>query len=78
MTNYADAGVDIDAGNRAVKLMGDAVRSTNTLPCFPNSAPSAACSRRRASVMDPSRRLHRWCGTKVELAARHGGWNGRP
>ena len=30
MTNYADAGVDIDAGNRAVKLMGDAVRSTNT------------------------------------------------
>ncbi len=29
-TTYADSGVDIDAGNRAVELMKDAVRSTYT------------------------------------------------
>ena len=34
MTNYADMGINIDAGNRAVKLMGDAVRSTNLLVLF--------------------------------------------
>ena len=44
MTNYADAGVDIDAGNRAVKLT-EAVRSTNwPQRFFPNSAPSEVCS----------------------------------
>ncbi len=30
MTTYRDAGVDIDAGNRTVSLIADAVKATNT------------------------------------------------
>lgn len=77
MTNYADAGVDIDAGNRAVKLMGDAVRSTNTpavlseLGAFGGLFSTAGLGDGSVLVASTD-----GVGTKVELAARHGGWNG--
>ena len=77
MTNYADAGVDIDAGNRAVKLMGEAVRSTNTPAVLSELGAFEVCSlptTGQGSVLVASTD---GVGTKVELAARYGGWNGR-
>lgn len=40
---YADAGVDIDAGNKAVELMKDSVRATYRLRLSVTWAVSAAC-----------------------------------
>ena len=77
MTNYADAGVDIDAGNRAVKLMGEAVRSTNTpavlseLGAFGGLFSTDGLGQGSVLVASTD-----GVGTKVELAARYGGWNG--
>ena len=77
MTNYADAGVDIDAGNRAVKLMGEAVRSTNTpavlseLGAFGGLFSTDALGEGAVLVASTD-----GVGTKVELAARYGRWNG--
>lgn len=77
MTHYADAGVDIDAGNRAVDLMGDAVRSTNTpavlseLGAFGGLFSTDGLGDGSVLVASTD-----GVGTKVELAARYGGWNG--
>ncbi len=77
MTHYADAGVNIDAGNRAVKLMGDAVRSTNTpavlseLGAFGGLFSTDGLGAGAVLVASTD-----GVGTKVELAARYGGWNG--
>lgn len=77
MTHYADAGVDIDAGNRAVKLMGDAVRATNTpavlseLGAFGGLFSTDGLGDGAVLVASTD-----GVGTKVELAARYGGWNG--
>ncbi len=77
MSAYADAGVDIDAANRTVAMMSDAVRSTRTpnvlsdvgafgglfsLAGLPADAVLAASTD--------------GVGTKVELAARLGRWDG--
>ena len=77
MTHYADAGVDIDAGNRAVELMGAAVRSTNTpavlseLGAFGGLFSTDGLGEGAVLVASTD-----GVGTKVELAARYGGWNG--
>jgi len=77
MTNYADAGVDIDAGNRAVKLMGEAVRSTNTpavlseLGAFGGLFSTDGLGAGAVLVASTD-----GVGTKVELAARYDGWRG--
>ena len=77
MTDYAEAGVDIDAGNRAVALMGEAVRSTNTpavvseLGAFGGLFSTEGLGDGAVLVASTD-----GVGTKVELAARHGGWRG--
>ena len=77
MTNYADAGVDIDAGNRAVKLMAEAVRSTNTpavlseLGAFGGLFSTDGLGDGAVLVASTD-----GVGTKVELAARYDGWRG--
>ena len=77
MTEYADAGVSIDEGNRAVKLMAEAVASTNTdavlsdLGAFGGLFSTAGLAGDAVLVASTD-----GVGTKVELAARHGGWRG--
>jgi phosphoribosylaminoimidazole synthetase len=77
MTNYADAGVDIDAGNRAVKLMSEAVRSTNTpavlseLGAFGGLFSTDGLGEGSVLVASTD-----GVGTKVELAARYKRWKG--
>ncbi len=77
MTEYADAGVNIDEGNRAVKLMSEAVASTNTdavlsdLGAFGGLFSTAGLAGDAVLVASTD-----GVGTKVELAARHGGWQG--
>jgi len=72
---YADAGVDIDAGNRAVKLMGEAVKSTRTpavlseLGAFGGLFSTEGLGDGSVLVASTD-----GVGTKVELAARHGAW----
>jgi phosphoribosylaminoimidazole (AIR) synthetase len=41
---YADAGVNIDAGNKAVELMKDSVRATYRPEVIGDLGASAACS----------------------------------
>lgn len=77
MTGYADAGVDIDAANRAVRLMAVDVASTSTeavlselgsfggLYSLAGIAPDAVLAASTDGV-----------GTKTELAARFGRWRG--
>ncbi len=77
MTRYADAGVNIDEGNRAIKLMSEAVASTNTeavlsdLGAFGGLFSTAGLVSDAVLVASTD-----GVGTKVELAARHGGWQG--
>lgn len=77
MTEYADAGVNIEEGNRAVKLMSEAVASTNTeavlseLGAFGGLFSTAGLVSDAVLVASTD-----GVGTKVELAARHGGWQG--
>jgi phosphoribosylaminoimidazole synthetase len=77
MTSYRDAGVDIDEGNRAVTLMRDAVASTVTPPVL--SELGAFGGLFAADELGPGKVLVAstdGVGTKVDLAARHGGWAG--
>lgn len=76
MTSYRDAGVDIDAGNRTVRLLADAVRATNTAPVL--SEVGAFGGLFAADGLGPGKVLVAstdGVGTKVELAARHGSWS---
>ena len=75
MTSYADAGVDIDAGNRTVKLLAEAVKSTNTPAVL--SEVGAFGGLFSAESLGPGTVLVAstdGVGTKVDLAARHGAW----
>ncbi len=77
MTSYRDAGVDIDEGNRTVKLLSDAVKSTMTPPVL--SEIGAFGGLFAADSLGPGKILVAstdGVGTKVELAARHGRWRG--
>ncbi len=77
MTRYADAGVDIDAANEAVRMMADAVASTTTpsvrseLGSFGGlySVENLGLHAVLAASIDG-------VGTKTELAARYGRWRG--
>ena len=74
---YADAGVDIEAGNRAVDLMKAAVRSTFT----PNVLADIGSFGGLFALNElPSRPLlvasTDGVGTKVKLAAQHNRWQG--
>ena len=74
---YAAAGVDIDAGNRAVDLMKSAVRSTFT----PNVRADVGSFGGLFALTDlPAQPLlvasTDGVGTKVKLAAQHGRWLG--
>ncbi|MDE0630225.1 MAG: phosphoribosylformylglycinamidine cyclo-ligase [Caldilineaceae bacterium] len=76
-STYADAGVDIDAGNRAVDLMKAAVRSTFT----PNVLADTGSFGGLFALTDlPAQPLlvasTDGVGTKVKLAAEHGRWQG--
>ena len=76
-TRYADAGVDIDAGNKAVSLMGEAVRSTNTpavlseLGAFGGLFSTDGLGQGAVLVASTD-----GVGTKVDLASRYGAWRG--
>ena len=75
--SYRSAGVDIDAGNRAVALMAEAVASTRT-PEVINAVRGfgglySAATLDHDSVLVASTD---GVGTKVALAARHGRWRG--
>ncbi len=77
MSSYRDAGVDIDEGNRAVKLLSEAVKSTMTPPVL--SEIGAFGGLFAADSLGPGKILVAstdGVGTKVELAARHGRWRG--
>ena len=77
MTSYRDAGVDIDAGNRAVSLFADVVKTTFTPPVL--SEVGAFGGLFAADSLGPGKVLVAstdGVGTKVELAGRHGRWRG--
>jgi len=77
MTSYSDAGVDIDEGNRAVKMLAEVVKSTMTPPVL--SEIGAFGGLFAADALGPGKILVAstdGVGTKVELAARHGRWQG--
>ena len=72
MKSYRDAGVDIDAGNRTVKLLAEAVSSTATPAVL--SEIGAFGGLFAADELGPGKVLVAstdGVGTKVELAARH-------
>ena len=76
-TAYQEAGVDIDAGNRAVELMKDAVRSTFT----PNVLADVGSFGGLFALTDlPAQPVLvgsiDGVGTKVKLAAELGRWQG--
>ena len=76
-SSYADAGVDIDAGKRAVDLMKAAVRSTFT----PDVRADIGSFGGLFALNDlPSQPLlvasTDGVGTKVKLAAQHDRWQG--
>ena len=76
-SSYRDAGVDIDAGNRTVTLMAEAVASTRT-PEVINTVRGFG-GLYSAAALDPDSVLVAstdGVGTKVALAARHGRWWG--
>ena len=76
-TSYRSAGVDIDAGNRAVALMAEAVASTRTPEVI--NAVRGFGGLYSAAALDPDSVLVAstdGVGTKVALAARHGLWRG--
>jgi len=77
MTSYRDAGVDIDEGNRTVKMLSEVVKSTMTPPVL--SEIGAFGGLFAADDLGPGKILVAstdGVGTKVELAARHGRWRG--
>ncbi len=77
MTSYREAGVDIDAGNRTVKMLSEVVKSTMTPPVL--SELGAFGGLFAADDLGPGKILVAstdGVGTKVELAARHGAWRG--
>ncbi len=77
MTGYREAGVDIDEGNRTVRLISEAVRSTMTPPVLSDKGAFGGLF--AADSLGPGKILVAstdGVGTKVELAARHGGWHG--
>ena len=77
MTTYRDAGVDIDAGNRTVELLAEAVEATRTEAVL--SEVGAFGGLFAADGLGPGKVLVAstdGVGTKVELAARHGRWRG--
>ncbi len=77
MTSYREAGVDIDAGNRTVELMAEAVSSTATPPVL--SGIGAFGGLFAADGLGPGKVLVAstdGVGTKVELAARHQRYKG--
>jgi phosphoribosylaminoimidazole synthetase len=77
VTSYRDAGVDIDAGNRTVAMLRDAVASTMTEPVL--SEVGAFGGLFAADALGPGKVLVAstdGVGTKVDLAARNGGWRG--
>ncbi len=77
MTGYREAGVDIDGGNRTVKLISEAVKSTMTPPVL--SEIGAFGGLFAADSLGPGKILVAstdGVGTKVDLAARHDGWHG--
>ena len=74
--SYRRAGVDIDAGNRAVALMTEAVASTRTPEVL--DAVRGFGGLYSAAALDPDSVLVAstdGVGTKVALAARHGRWH---
>ena len=76
-STYADAGVDIDAGKRAVDLMKEDVRSTFTgnvlsdVGSFGGQFDLSDLSTQSLLVASTD-----GIGTKVKLAAQHGRWQG--
>ena len=75
--SYRRSGVDIDAGNRAVTLMAEAVASTRTPEVL--NAVRGFGGLYSAAALDPNSVLVAstdGVGTKVALAARHGRWRG--
>ncbi|MYB28173.1 MAG: phosphoribosylformylglycinamidine cyclo-ligase [Acidimicrobiaceae bacterium] len=75
-SSYRSAGVDIDAGNRAVALMAEAVASTRTPEVI--NAVRGFGGLYSAAALDPDAVLVAstdGVGTKVALAARHGRWH---
>ena len=75
--SYRHAGVDIDAGNRAVALMAGAVASTRTPEVI--TAVHGFGGMYSAAALGPDAVLVAstdGVGTKVALAARHGRWRG--
>ena len=75
--SYRRAGVDIDAGNRAVALMAESVASTRTPEVI--NAVRGFGGLYSAAALDPGSVLVAstdGVGTKVALAARHGRWRG--
>ena len=75
--SYRAAGVDIDAGNRAVALLAESVASTRTPGVL--SAPGGFGGMFSAAGLDAAHVLVAstdGVGTKAELAGRHGRWRG--
>ena len=73
---YRAAGVDIDAGNRAVALLAESVASTRTpnvlsVGGFGGMYSAAGLDKEHVLVASTD-----GVGTKAELAARHGRWRG--
>ena len=61
---YADAGVDIDAGNRAVELMKDSVRASYRPEVIGDLGGLAVCLRwTQKSTKNPS-----WCPVRTAWA----------
>ena len=77
VADYRAAGVDIDAGNRAVALLAASVASTRTPGVL--SGPGGFGGMYAAAGLDSEHVLVAstdGVGTKAELAARHGRWRG--
>lgn len=77
MGAYQSAGVDIDAGNRAVALMREAVRSTFTPAVLADVGAFGGLFALEGLPVSPVLVASTdGVGTKVKLAAEHGGWQG--
>ena len=76
-SQYAAAGVDIEAGNRAVELMKAAVRSTFTSSVLADVGSFGGLFALSDLPAQPLLVASTdGAGTKVKLAAEHGGWQG--
>jgi len=74
---YKAAGVDNDAGNRAVELLADEVASTRTAEVLGDVGAFGGLYDASALGLDAVLVASTdGVGTKVELAARHGRWSG--